>query len=151
MDIKCKLIGASNITLKIIFTWQNWFRVALKMGVGGGREVPNKQDTFTTCLKTCGTGSLFRRGSKSLWCLIILILRSCVWLSKFFYYFFIYFNSLPNEYFDSIKGRLSVSYSVIGQVWMLFIVTNQDLIHHIIWRATILFVFSKIPVHQVIF
>ena len=25
-------------------------------------------------------------------------------------------NSLPNEYFDSIKGRLSDSYSVIGQV-----------------------------------
>ena len=30
-----------------------------------------KQDRFTTCFKTCGTGSLFRGwsgGSKSLWC-----------------------------------------------------------------------------------
>ena len=33
--------------------------------------------------------------------------------------------SQPNEYFDSIKGQLSDSYSVIGQVWMLFIVTIQ--------------------------
>ena len=30
-----------------------------------------------------------------------------------------FFFSLPNEYFDSIKGRLSDSYSVISQVWML--------------------------------
>ena len=32
--------------------------------------------------------------------------------------------SLPNEYFDSIKGRLSYSYLVIGQVWMLFMLIN---------------------------
>ena len=32
---------------------------------------------------------------------------------------------LSNDYFDSIKGQLSVSYSVIGQVWMLFKVTIQ--------------------------
>ena len=30
---------------------------------------------------------------------------------------------LPIEYYDSIKGLLSDTYSVIGQVWMLFIVT----------------------------
>ena len=30
--------------------------------------------------------------------------------------------SLPIEYYDSIKGCLSDSYSVIGQVWMLFII-----------------------------
>ena len=33
--------------------------------------------------------------------------------------------SLPIEYYDSKKGRLSDSYSVIGQVWMLFIVTMR--------------------------
>ena len=28
--------------------------------------------------------------------------------------------SLPIEYYDSIKGQLSDSYLVIGQVWMLY-------------------------------
>ena len=34
-------------------------------------------------------------------------------------------HSLPIGYYDTIKGWLSDSYSVIGQVWMLFIFTIQ--------------------------
>ena len=41
--------------------------------------------------------------------------------------------SLPIEYFDSIKGRLSDSYSVIGQVGMLF---EEESIENIVWETT---------------
>ena len=40
----------------------------------------------------------------------IIILQRMIIIIIFF------FNCLPNEYFDSIKGRISDSYSVIGQV-----------------------------------
>ena len=46
-----------------------------------------------------------------------LISRHCtVWLKKGTQLLLFFLNCLPNEYFDSIKGRLSDSYSVIGQV-----------------------------------
>ena len=48
------------------------------------------------------------------------------WCKNYYsYFFYFFFCSLPYEYFDPIKGQLSDSYSVIGQVWMLFIVTIQ--------------------------
>ena len=49
------------------------------------------------------------------------------WFSKnwaFFWYLDFFAErgyNLLTEYYDSIKGRLSDSYSVTGQVWMLFV------------------------------
>ena len=46
---------------------------------------------------------------------------SCSLSDHYFYFFAKRGFSLPIEYYGSIKGLLSDSYSVISQVWMLFI------------------------------
>ena len=82
-----------------------------------------------------------------IWCyylvLIIMAVRSNLNELKWKYtaFFAEWGFRLPIEYFDSIKGRLSDSYSVIGQVWMLFIVTIRP------WSLAMMYGFNT-PYHS---